>query len=492
MKLVGITGSGSTTLYAPTIIYEGAEEDAKEEQLVLIIDNKRGMKYLGVLRNVKRYEPFLNIYRRTSFVDNPALADTGTLPHTSAYISLIGILDEDGRLSEAQLPPNPGSKVYIIQGAEDLKLELGSGLIIGSHKYSEISIPLNPNGLAYHIAVIGATGTGKSRLVKALIDEILAKTSYKVLVFDHSGLDYTPYYKENTISSSNITLDLSLISDLILERIGLDTRIYEQYVTLSVLLYLYNEIFAKAGKGSLKYHGLSSILNIDFKELHKKMAEEGIAWNPIEFKKYIVQAVDELRGRESTKVRLCVAVDIKLGSSFFRSISNRKLLPQQVIELLEEKKLIVVDLSSEDMIVRRYIVATIISEIWRRIEESREPVNIVIVIDEAHNYACRYCGEAHKLISKIAREGRKWKLGLILATQRAVDIDPEIRGNINTWIFSKLQTPSDFNEITAYMNLAGLTESSLAILGKREFYIAGLMNPLNIPILIKVREVKKV
>ncbi|MMZ70242.1 hypothetical protein D1872_332390 [compost metagenome] len=57
-------------------------------------------------------------------------------------------------------------------------------------------------------------------------------------------------------------------------------------------------------------------------------------------------------------------------------------------------------------------------------------------------------------------------------------------------MFSKLQTPGDFNELKGYMDLSGISENTLAILGKREFFVAGLMNPLRIPILIKVRTVE--
>ena len=39
------------------------------------------------------------------------------------------------------------------------------------------------------------------------------------------------------------------------------------------------------------------------------------------------------------------------------------------------------------------------------------------------------------------------------------------------------------------MDLAGLTEASLAQLGEREFFVAGLINPLRRPLLLKVKEV---
>ena len=179
-----------------------------------------------------------------------------------------------------------------------------------------------------------------------------------------------------------------------------------------------------------------------------------------------------------------------MGGGFFKSLSGRDVLPAAIVDEALEEKLAVVDLSTEELTTRRYVVASVISELWKRIELSRKPVNTVVVIDEAHNYACRFCGEAKSAIGRVAREGRKWGLGAVLVTQRIIDLDPDIRGNINTWFFSKLQTPSDFSELSGYMNLAGISEQSLAILGSREFYVAGLMNPLKIPVLLKVREVE--
>lgn len=501
MKLIGVVASGSTTTYAPLIVYEEAEKYAKEEQLIIIDDSWRNIKFLGILRNVKRYEPFLSVYRRTSFVDNPSLVESGTLPHTGAYISIIGTF-KDSKLESVELPPNPGSKVYVVESKEDLKVNLGKGLVVGVHKYSSVEIPLTPESIPFHVAVVGATGTGKSRLVKALIDEILSKTGYKVIVFDHAGVDYAPYYRNYVVQASKIVLDVSVISDLILERTGLDRRTYEQYILLSTLWYAFDKVFPslseeeieKLGVAELKKSFTHNVLSklvglINYGELTRLMAKYPIEWRSSEYRNYALKVIDILKGRESAKVRLGISLDVRLGEGFFKSLSRRNVLPSDIVNLALKQKLVVIDLSMEDSIVKKYVVSTVINEVWKKVEEKQEPVNIVAVVDEAHNYACRYCGEPHKAITRTSREGRKWGFGLILATQRAIDIDPEIRGNINTWFFSKLQTPSDFNEISAFMNLAGISESSLAILEKREFYVAGLMNPLKIPVLIKVKEV---
>ncbi|RLG87676.1 MAG: hypothetical protein DRO15_04510 [Thermoprotei archaeon] len=509
MRLIGVVGSGSTTVYAPLLVYENHESLAKEEQLVIINDKKRFIKYLGVLRRVHRYEPFLDPRKRTSYVDNPTLVDHGVMPHTSAWITLIGSI-QNKMLSDVQLPPNPGSYVYVIESPEDLDLRISvkESIVVGKHKYSGIEIPLDVSAIPLHTVVVGATGTGKSRLVKALVDEIINKTNYSVIIFDHTGMDYVPYYEGHTVQASKIVLDPLLITDLILERTDLERRTYEPYVLTATLAYMIQTCKYPESSTELQQSSLSSFMKntqdryvsqqrdlfeqlgeVDTEKLMQKAAAMGMRWDKDEFKDLISKTVSYMRGKESARLRLSIAFDIRLGNSFFDMLSERTTLPRAVVSKVLKEKLVVVDLSSEDILVRKYIVSAIISELWKIIESKREVINVVAVVDEAHNYACRFCGEPHKAISRVAREGRKWGFGLVLATQRMIDIDPEIRGNINTVFFSKLQTPSDFNEISAYMDLGGLTEASLAVLSKREFFVAGLMNTLRVPILLKVREV---
>lgn len=506
LKLIGLIASGSTTAYAPVIIWDQVEHYAKEEQLVVVDDERRGIRYLGVLRLIRRYEPFLDVKKRTSYVDNPDLVETGTLPHSSGYVSLIGVMSRDG-IGEVQLPPNPGSRVYVIESPNDLELDLGKGIVVGVHKYSGIEIPLTAQGIPYHIGIVGATGTGKSRLVKAFIDEVLEKTNYRVIVFDHTGMDYTRFYKESVVEGSRIILDIGLITDMILYRTGLNRNTYEPYIMVSLLAYLYEflknknrdllvEVLSESSRGfgervSKLIPSFEEFLNsIDYSKLHEVIAREKIEWDIGLFKKHSFLMLQRMRARDSSKIRLGIAIDMYLGRSFFRSLSRRDLLPREVVEKAFANRLVVVDLSTEDLEARRYIVSSIINELWRIIENERKPVDTLVVVDEAHNYACRTCGASYRAIARVAREGRKWGLGILLATQRIIDIDPEIRGNINTWFFSKLQTPSDFNELKGYMDMAGISENTLAILGRREFFVAGLMNPLKIPVLVRVKEVE--
>ena len=389
-KLIGVVGSGSTSAYVPVIVYEKAEGKVKEESLVVIDDRSRGHKYLAILRYLRRLEPFLNPWQRTSYVDEPSLVDSGTYPHTTGYAYLIGVVGIDGKLRIPSIPPNPGSKVYILESGDSLRLDLGNGLIIGYHKYSNIEIPINTEALRHHIMVVGATGSGKSRLVVALIREVLSKTSWKVLVFDHSGLDYIPFFRNNVINASNLVLDPILIADSMV-RITYGSssdRYINEYFTLATLIYMLcgsldlcsDEDIIKLGRKADKLLSIkgvcSSIINmcrvsnegiiekvtehIDVDSLLKLISISKFKWDKECFKRILTSIADSLGARRGTLVRLSVITDLWLGDSFFDKLSDRYLLPNDVIDRLGRDRLVVIDLSSEDIHVRRYVIAVLL------------------------------------------------------------------------------------------------------------------------------------
>jgi len=65
----------------------------------------------------------------------------------------------------------------------------------------------------------------------------------------------------------------------------------------------------------------------------------------------------------------------------------------------------------------------------------------------------------------------------------------EPRADPKPWA-EKLQSTGDLQELAGYLDLGRVTEASLAMLGSREFYVAGLMNPLRRPILLRVDRVE--
>ncbi len=530
MELVGIVGSGATSVYAPIIVYEGKESLVKEENLVVIEDSKRGSKYLGVIRQLKRLDPFLNPWQRTTYVDKPELVNSGTFPHSVGYIHIIGMLSSEGELSQSLLPPNPGSKVLLIQSPSDIpELKLGEGLVIGKHKFSGIEIPISKESLRYHILVVGATGVGKSRLVTALIREVIKRTDWSVIVFDHSGMDYVPFFsKEHVVNSSDIVIDPIVVTELIFKLLGGGDKYSEAYILLATTLYMacmssyggkleecsgIKELCSDSSEGSdlTKFLGNSlpssrrkvmsrtvsldkdSVIGLVSKlvrdELLEELAKSKLVWDKECYSRVLSVAVPLLGGKDLTQSKFQILLNLRVGNALFNYLSNRYLLAKDIVSRAFSSRLVIVDLSTEHTEVRRYVVTSVLQYLWELIDTNRRPVNTLVVIDEAHNYACRYCKPSIDAISRTAREGRKWGLGLVLATQRVIDIDTDVRNNINTVFFSKLQTAGDYENISSFMSLAGVREEYLSTLGRREFFLAGLGNPLGIPVLIKVSKV---
>ncbi|MFZ8783203.1 MAG: helicase HerA domain-containing protein, partial [Desulfurococcaceae archaeon] len=173
---MGVVASNARSYEAPILIYKDAEAYVREEALVLIEDAKFKKTYLGVLRLVTKLDPLLTTSQRSAVIEKPEIAEEGLdIPYEVSSVRIIGEVS-GGRVEPPTTPPTPRSKVYLVESPSDLKIDLGSGLLVGVHKYSGVEMPMKSEVLRYHVAVVGTTGSGKSRLVKALVDEVFEKT----------------------------------------------------------------------------------------------------------------------------------------------------------------------------------------------------------------------------------------------------------------------------------------------------------------------------
>ena len=82
------------------------------------------------------------------------------------------------------------------------------------------------------------------------------------------------------------------------------------------------------------------------------------------------------------------AVLMSLQEIFIESLNERKTSSKDILERLERDRLVVVDLSSVRQEESRYLVASVLRRIWNYIDERKQPVNSLVVVDEAHTYAC--------------------------------------------------------------------------------------------------------
>ncbi|MEM0227297.1 MAG: ATP-binding protein [Ignisphaera sp.] len=496
MREIGVVASSARISSAPILIYKDAEHLAKEESLVIVKDAKFGKTYLGVLRWLSKYDPLLTHTQRAAIIERPELAEESIdLPFEASFVRILGEV-VDGRLKPPSSPPTPRSKVYIVEFSKDLQLNLGYGLEVGIHKYSGLVIPLNPEALRYHIAIVGTTGTGKSRLVKAIIDEVIAKTDWRIIVFDHTGMDYVKYYRDKVVNAEEIAIDIDTVSQGLTNAVSSMREHIENYVPITLLYYILCIDMKKDAKVCLNQDEnhilrLLESSNIDIGRIEELMLNisRSSLWDAdrVAYMSYLVASV--LGARRPTPEKLNLYIKL-YGRMYINRLNKIRYRVTDILDAVYRNRITVIDLSIVETEVRRVIVKGVLSKIWEIVEETRNPQNILVIIDEAHNYACdRGCYPSNTMIEKTLREGRKWGIGTILASQRIIDFSPDVRNNTNTVFFSRLQTPYDFQQLQNFIDLAGIGTETLSLLETREFFFAGLGNPLRYPMLIQVRAV---
>ncbi|MGC9152109.1 MAG: ATP-binding protein [Vulcanisaeta sp.] len=478
---VGITTSGASVGLVPIQFYKKAENLALEEQLVIIHDQSMDDELLlGVIRNVTKLEPLIRDRVRSPFVDRPEVLDqTILMPFTSAMVRLYAALKPSTKsVLEVRHVPTPGSKVFVIKDGRFLNDYVKSNLPInvGSHKYSGWPISLDAGFVNQHVGVFGATGVGKSRLVKALIEELI-RVGKHVIVFDHSGVDYAPYFRDKVITSKEVSISPPTIASVIAEKARLNWQTFGEYLEVAVITYVSGERRIRKQQSQLVGDSPQS--------------NQSVRWDKALFTKHLVDSMRELGARESTVEKARLFIDYFIEPAFFDELNKRNLSPMDIVNRALSTNLAIIDLSLDpELVIKQAIVADVLDSAWRLVKERKSPLDLVFVIDEAQNYVPEtewtICGD---IIETTAREGRKWGLSLVIASQRiARDIKASVRANLGTVFFSRLSAQGDLREIAAYMDLADVSESTLAQLGTREFYVAGLMNPLRKPILIRVRD----
>lgn len=125
-------------------------------------------------------------------------------------------------------------------------------------------------------------------------------------------------------------------------------------------------------------------------------------------------------------------------------------------------------------------------------ERKRDPV--LLVCEEAHRYVpdrgeAEYAA-AQIAIRRIAREGRKYGLGLMLVSQRPADVEGTVISQCGTWLILRLTNSADQNHVARFLpdSLSGLTRT-LPSLGQQEALFVG--EGAALPARVRVRDLNE-
>lgn len=168
---------------------------------------------------------------------------------------------------------------------------------------------------------------------------------------------------------------------------------------------------------------------------------------------------------------------------------------KEIYQYLVEGKIVIIDLSVGNATLREKISKKIAAYIFNasmdKFTNDEKPSNIVIYIEEAHNLI----GKGMDLTDtwpRLAKEGAKYKIALVYATQEVSSVHPNILANTENWFVTHLNSDKEIGELAKFYDFADFKQSLLRSQDVGFARVKTLSSPFVIPIQIDKFDPKKI
>lgn len=346
--------------------------------------------------------------------------------------------------------------------------------------------------LGKHSAILGSTGSGKSGAVTVLLKSILNKGNDseikkwhpRIVILDPHN-EYSKAFKDNYQAFS--TDDVTTASDKIHK-----LKLPYWLLNLDELSDLFLEANASIQKNIIKEHLLkqrqATAKSFGIDE-NKITVDSPIPFQIEEFIKSIENSkpsgATDKKPYESLLLKINMLYEDARYNFLMENWSSGKDDIADVFKqfVSNEASIHIIDLSGIPNevagIVSSVIARTLFNfKVWETADE-RESNPILLVCEEAHRYVPNK-GEAQyqaaqEAIKRIAKEGRKYGLSLMLVSQRPSELESTVLSQANSWLVLRLTNDIDREYVKGILpdSLTGLTKN-LSGLRKREAIFVGL------------------
>jgi hypothetical protein len=159
----------------------------------------------------------------------------------------------------------------------------------------------------------------------------------------------------------------------------------------------------------------------------------------------------------------------------------------EIYQELTAGRIVIVDLSVGDEETRRRLTEDLGKVIFRRsletFIEAKRPPEIMLYIEEAHNLIGKDA-DLDETWPKIAKEGAKYRLGLVYATQEVSSMHPNILANTENWIITHLNNQNEVRKLAAYYDFRDFDRSLIHAQDVGFARVKTLSGPYVIPVQI--------
>jgi len=449
-----------------------------------------------------------------------------------ARIELVGYKDPvNGQIRIPRRPLDPGAKVETVdyqflsafyEFDEQTSLHIGN--LVG-YEQGENVVPvyLDVNRLVTeHLAVLAMTGAGKSYAIGRIIERLVGQYNGTVVVFDPHG-EYGRAFQGGNLqfNSGSGLLDDPRDKRLIPQIQDAFRRLQEAEAGLAVYT-------PQSPAFRQKYAGKNQELALQFDhfemddiseilpgltEPQQRVLDVAIRYwrvmDPAEprdinrLRHYLGDGLEELQEweeisqaeRTALNARSAAVASLKLArvlheaQSFYSAALAH---PTSIYDMVgrpsdRRGRLAIIDLQGLSDTAKQVITALISSEVLRAASSKTDPIRpTFLVYEEGHSFAP--AGEpavSHRIIKKIAGEGRKFGVGFAVVSQRPSKLDPDVTSQCNTLITMRLKNPDDQRFIAKASDMIGQADiNELASLSTGEALICGRSTVA--PLLVKI------
>ncbi len=341
---------------------------------------------------------------------------------------------------------------------------------------ASISIPVDGNRFFNkHIAIVGSTGSGKSHSVAKIIQEAIDSKEGKydglnnshIVIFDIHSEYKTAFPKANMIDVNNLVLPYWLLNSDELQEMFLDTEandhnqrnVFKQSVVDSRKNHFTGDEEQKKSIhfDSPLYFDIEDVLT-KAKEKNSEMVpgSRGDKAGPLNGKlsNYISRLENKI---QDNRLKFLLGESAK-GAKF------EDVIAQLLGYGTDNANVTILDLSGvpfEVLSITVSLVSRIMFEYgyyYKRLRFNNNPeekinndVPLLLVYEEAHKYVpnsdlAKYRA-SRQSIERIAKEGRKYGVSLLLASQRPSEISETIFSQCSNFIALRLTNPNDQNYV---------------------------------------------
>ncbi|HAH6616193.1 TPA: DUF87 domain-containing protein [Escherichia coli] len=244
----------------------------------------------------------------------------------------------------------------------------------------------------------------------------------------------------------------------------------------------------------------------DEQELLPKSEDAPMRFKGDDFVAYL-EALAQETGTEQFVEFLLTRIRTMLGDTRISAVTNDSVKPISLTNWLdtflgknEQGSITVIDLSLVPNEIIHLVTAVIFRVAFEALQRYRRlngrPLPTVLVAEEAHTFIKRYKEDSEtqsvsdiccKVFEKIAREGRKFGLGLVVSSQRPSELSPTVLSQCNTFLLHRISNDRDQEQVHRLVpdNMRGLLRE-LPSLPSRHAILLGWASEL--PVLVRMKE----